>query len=113
MVQVRRVQKTVSQGPSLISFVKAGQEVKGAKRASEILGTDSDWKLGVDPKSQLKFPQEIAVTNQRPDIVRWSLSTKQVALVELTVPLEERIEESFERKLTEYQALTESCVERG
>ena len=43
----------------------------------------------------------------------WSPSTKQVALVELTVPWEERIEESFERKLTKYQALTESCIERG
>ena len=111
--QARRAQKTVSKGPSLITFVKVGQEVKGAKSASGILGTASDWKLEVDLKNQLKFPQEITVTNLRPDMVMWSPSTKQVSLVELTVLWEERIEESFERKLTKYQALKESCVERG
>jgi len=52
--QARRAQKTVS--PSLISCVKAGQEVKGAKSASGILGTASDWKLEVDLKNQLNFP---------------------------------------------------------
>jgi len=76
-------------------------------------GTASDWKLEVDLKSQIKFPQEITVINLRSDIVMWSLPTKQIALVELTVPWEERIEESFERKLTKYQTLTESCVKRG
>ena len=52
--QARRAQKTVS--PSLISCVKAGQEVKGAKSASGILGTASNWKLEVDLKNQLNFP---------------------------------------------------------
>jgi len=65
--QTRRAQKTVRKGPSLISFVKAGQEDKGAKRASGILGTASDWKQEVDLKNKLKFPQENTVTNLRPD----------------------------------------------
>ena len=62
MVQVRRVQKTVSQGPSLISFVKAGQEVKGAKHASGILGTASDWKLKVD---LIEEPTKISTRDHR------------------------------------------------
>ena len=36
-----------------------------------------------------------AVTNQRPDIVIWSPSSRQAILVELTVSWEERIEEVY------------------
>ncbi|XP_053376493.1 uncharacterized protein LOC128547531 [Mercenaria mercenaria] len=85
-------------------WLKAGQEGRGANSASGILGTASDWKLEADLKKQLKFPQEITVTHLRPDVVLWSASTKQVVMVELTVPWEERIEGSFERKLIKYQA---------
>ena len=53
--------------------------------------------MRVDLGRQLKFPEEIAITSLRPDIVLWSQSTKQVALIELTVPWEERIEEVHER----------------
>ena len=69
--------------------------------------------MEADLKKQLKFPQEITVTNQRPDIVLWSAASKQVVMVELTVPWEERLEESFERKREKYQALTDTCTEKG
>ncbi|CAC5382484.1 unnamed protein product [Mytilus coruscus] len=63
-----------------------------------LLGTATDWQMLVDLKQKLQFPPQIAVTNQRPDIVIWSASTKQAILLELTVPWEERIEDANERK---------------
>lgn len=41
--------------------------------------------MRVDLGRQLKFPEEIAVTSLRLDIVLWSQATRQVALIELTV----------------------------
>ena len=47
---------------------------------------------------QLRFPEHIVETTLRPDIVLFSDSTKQVVLLDLTVPWEERMEEANERK---------------
>lgn len=41
----------------------------------------------------------------RPDIVLWSQDSKQVVLVELTIPWEERMKEAHKRKLGKYQPL--------
>ena len=46
----------------------------------------------VDLGNNLKFPSEIAVTNQRPDMLIISNGTKKAGLVELTVPSEERVD---------------------
>ncbi|XP_064193957.1 uncharacterized protein LOC135256013 [Anguilla rostrata] len=59
-----------------------------------------DWQLLVDLERQLKFPNHIAGTTLRPDIVLVSESTKQAVLLELTVPWEDRLEEAVERKLS-------------
>ena len=56
--------------------------------------------MRADLKKQLKFPEEIAHTNLRPDIVLWSRGTKQVVLIELTVPWEERIEEAQAQEIS-------------
>ncbi len=69
--------------------------------------------MRVDLGRQLKFPEEIVVTSLRPDIVLWSQATMQVALIELTVPWEERIEEAHERKLGKYQSLISESQRRG
>ncbi len=69
--------------------------------------------MRVDLGRQLKFPEEIAVTSLRPDIVLWSQATRQVALIKLTVPWEERIEEAHERKLGKYQSLISESQQRG
>ena len=55
----------------------------------------------------------IAVTNYRPDIVLWSQSTRQVILVELTVPWDDRMEEAFESKKAKYQDRVDECREGG
>ncbi len=67
----------------------------------------------MDLDRQLKFPPEIAVISSRPDIVLWSAGTKQIIMLELTVPWEERIEEAYERKMAKYQLLVEACQANG
>ncbi|XP_060559778.1 uncharacterized protein LOC132719607 [Ruditapes philippinarum] len=69
--------------------------------------------MKADLKEQLQFPQEIAQTTLRPDIVIWSRNPKRVVLVELTVPWEERIEESHELKRSKYEDLAQSCKSNG
>ncbi|VDI54010.1 Hypothetical predicted protein [Mytilus galloprovincialis] len=71
------------EGLTFVNFVKEGE--KGQKKKVEGSGL------------------LIAVTNQRPDIVIWSASTKQAILLELTVPWEERIEDANERKRLKYK----------
>ncbi|KAL1276035.1 hypothetical protein QQF64_035658 [Cirrhinus molitorella] len=55
----------------------------------------------------------LALTSLRPDIVLWSRGTKQVVLIELTVPWEERMEEAYERKLKKYQGLILESQQNG
>ena len=58
---------------------------------------------------RMSFPQQVAVTQSRPDIVLWSAASRQVVMLELTVPWEERVEEANERKRLKYQQLVEDC----
>lgn len=81
--------------------------------ARGLLPTANDWKLRADLKRKLVFPEEILSTNLRPDIVMWSPNTKQVVIVELTVPWEERIEEANERKRLKYSELQADCASKG
>ena len=53
------------------------------------------------------MPEEVAVTDMRPDMLLISDLTKKVGIVELTVPGEERIEVSGELKRTKYAGLQE------
>lgn len=52
----------------------------------------------MDLEQQLKFPSHVTSTTLKLDMVL-SESTKQVVLLELTVPGEDHLEEAFERKL--------------
>ncbi|VDI08735.1 Hypothetical predicted protein [Mytilus galloprovincialis] len=49
------------------------------------------------------LPKEYLTTTLRPDIVLWSIISRQVIIVELTVSLETRLEEAHERKLAKYK----------
>ena len=112
--KARKEKPKVTGKLQFINFLKAG-ESKGAtsQRCQGTLATAADWKLAADVGEQLTFPQEVAVTTRRPDIVLWSPATKQVVMVELTVPWEERIEEANERKRSKYQTLVEECQDNG
>ena len=73
--------------PSLSSeLVRSQQQLPAACSK-----TAQDWGLKVDLGKQLKFPGKVAVTTLRPDMVLLSEASKQVILLELTVPWEERI----------------------
>jgi len=93
-----------------INFRRAGEKQTAPNRRQKgILVTASDWELLADLGGQLRFPQEISSTTSRPGIVLWSKSSRQVVMVELTVPWEERMEEANERKRTMYQQLVQEC----
>ena len=54
--------------------------------------------MSVDLEGRLKIPSEITVTHLRPDMILISKDTKQLGIIELTVPIEDRIEISGEKK---------------
>ncbi|RXN22630.1 reverse transcriptase [Labeo rohita] len=76
-----------------ITFVRAGEMAQQRQSPpGGLLNTAQDWKLQVDLGRQLKFPEYILSTSLRPDMVITSDASKQVVLVELTVPWEDRME---------------------
>ena len=101
-------------GKRMIQFVRAGvTPCKKPSEARSLLSSAPDWQMRVDLGKQLKFPIHITSSRLRPDIVLFSDSTKQVVLLELTVPWEENMEEAFERKLGKYQELLDNCRVNG
>jgi hypothetical protein len=112
--KARRQKPHLQKKIQFIKFLKAGEKRSGATSLQVgILASASDWLLAADVGDQLKFPQEVAITNSRPDIVLWSRNSRQVIILELTVPWEERIEEANERKRIKYQQLVQDCRENG
>ncbi len=101
------------EGPGLIRFVRAGQRFTGTLTGAGILASTADWDMRVDLRKHLKFPEEIATSTLRPDIVLRSGTTRQAVLLELTVPWEGRMKEAHERKLRKYQALIRECQQVG
>ena len=59
------------------------------------------------PGHVYSFPQIIALTDQRPDIIMWSPTS--IVLIELTVPFETNISGAVERKMDWYRELREAC----
>lgn len=78
-----------------------------------LLATARDWEMTVDSEKQLKIPSHINQSRLRPDIILVSEATKQLFMLELTVPWEERMEEAQERKREKYQELVEDCRRNG
>lgn len=71
-----------------IAFVRAGEKTwQQPSPVGRLLTTTQDWKLQVDPGRQLKFPEYISATSLHPDMVLTSEPSKQVVVVELSVPL--------------------------
>ena len=89
-----------------IAFVKAGEQPRAGQKKGALgfLAIAQDWQLEVDLETQLRFPQHIARTTLRPNILLVSESTKNI-IMELSVPWEDRLEEAHERKRTKYEHL--------
>ena len=102
---IRPVKKT-------ITFIRAVQRPTAASRtsSSSLLSTAQDWELKVDLGKQLKFPENVAVTTLRLDMVLLSEAKKQVIL---TVPWEERIEEANKRKMASKSIWWSSAAPMG
>ncbi|XP_063080140.1 uncharacterized protein LOC134470047 [Engraulis encrasicolus] len=99
---------------SAIAFVRAGEKPQPSKKTQGgLLTTARDWQLLVDLGRQLRFPDNIASTTLRPDMVLTSTSSRQVVLLELTVPWEDRMEEAQERKRAKYADLVAECRRNG
>lgn len=62
----------------------------------------------VDYKRQLKFPQHIVTSTLRPEMLLGFNFTKPVILLELTVPWEDHLEVTFERKFPKYLVWSEN-----
>ena len=80
---------------STIQFRKAGEKGKPVPPVTQesFLRFARDWKIMVDlPETPLSVPCHIAVTSQRPDIILTSEALKQLIIIELTVPMEDRVE---------------------
>ena len=114
--EIKKVPKPQKKKVTFIAFCKPGQGKKSSKQSSTqvgILFSAQDWKLQTDLGKQLVFPTHIAITAKRPDIILYSDETKQVVLIELTVPWETRVEEAYERKKKSYEELRRDCCENG
>ena len=101
---------------SHIQFVKEGekrqQEIEREEYHTYLLSA-KDWKLTVDLDSSLKIPREICHTNLRPDLIIVSRKSKQMGIVELTVPNENRIEVSGEIKRLKYEPIVQEGRRNG
>ena len=109
-----------SKGQKLIHFVPAGQPLPPKKprirpplSSQAILLQADDWDFLFDIDGKLKFPVEVAVTSQRPDVVIYSRKTKTIIMLELTVPIEDRVHIAHDLKTSKYAELATTCEGNG
>ena len=91
-----------------ITFVREGKQPCGRRAVlrSDALLTANDWTLIYSsPEDPLVFPGHIIQTSLRPDVVIYSNTTKQVFIVELTVPMEDNIVQHHIDKENKYAKL--------
>ena len=69
--------------------------------------------MSVDLKGGLKIPIGVTTTNLKPAIIVESEKTKQMGIIELKVPIEDRIEVSGEIKKEKYQRIVNEGKQNG
>ena len=116
---IEEKKKSCNSNPKLpkekeVHFIKEGEKPFQTEVETRCyLDNAADWRVWADLDGRLKVPEDIAVTNLRPDIMLIYKSTKNVGIVELTVPSEERVELSGELKRTKYAGLKEEGRKNG
>jgi len=101
----------------LDNFVRAG-EVRYWKKAKKTqkhwLSGFFDWKLLIDYScDNIVFPPMICATDQRPDIIIYSVKAKHVIMIELTCPAEENFDQAHLRKVARYVELQDLISQSG
>ena len=89
---------------------------KSTKLDLGIIHRAADFIFDVDLNKQLKYPNHIAVSDRRPDIVVYSNSLKLLLHIELTAHCEERFTESNANKDFSYGINSElqlKCRDNG
>ena len=90
------------------------RKATGRPPSRHLLSNADDWEMMVDfSHGRLVFPKFICVSEQRPDIVMFSKSTRRVILIELTCPAEESIPAKHVEKEARYLDLEEQIKECG
>ena len=114
---VKQANDALTPAPDMkfINFVKEMDPVlvSTAKPGGGILTATNDWLLLIDLETQLMFPQEIALTDLKPDLVKWSRKANTVVIGELSVPWEDNIEVANEYKKDKYTDLVLECTQKG
>ena len=108
--------KVVPQKVKSVTFVKEGEKKPERDQNNcnrSYLDTAQDWEVRVDLNGRLRIPTSITTTDLRPDIVLISESTRQLGIIELTVPNENRIEVSGELKKAKYAPIAEEGTRKG
>lgn len=100
-----------------IHFVQHGQAKTGTfprRKLPGILGSFGDWHVLCDSvTSAYSIPLSIAITALRPDLFIYSESARRCLLIELTVPFEDRVFISSERKSAKYRTLQTEIISNG
>ena len=81
--------------------------------APNALSMATDWEVRADLETRLKFPDHIAQTSLRLDVLIFSNKIKKILIWELTVTWEEHAEKAHERKKYKYDELLEKCKNMG
>jgi hypothetical protein len=84
----------------------------GHRKLSLFQGT-GDWVIAADLPPRRNYPDMIASTGLRPDIVVTSIRTKVIVIIELTVPYESNMSGSHEFKLAKYEDLVAQLHRQG
>jgi hypothetical protein len=104
--------------PKALTFVREGgaayQNIVRAQapaRLAEALSATHDWiirfDLGDDKYSYDRFPMNIADVPDRPDILLWSETRRELLAIELTCPGEDGIQAAHQRKQKKYAHLAD------
>ncbi|GFN90152.1 reverse transcriptase [Plakobranchus ocellatus] len=73
----------------------------------------NDWKFLANLPEWNKHPKVIQDTGIEPDILFYSSATRQIIMVELTVPYESRMEEINAYKIEKYKDLSKEPGKAG
>ena len=82
-----------------------------------IISRNSNFEVNCDLPGILKgistIPTDIATTNKRPDLVIIDRKSKNITLVELTVPFDTNVNQAHKRKLERYGNLMQDLMDSG